>query len=82
MSISVARTEPLSATGRASHAAIDPPPGMFAPPGHPDAITRVLESTAPTTPGRPSTGDTLLRELLKQDQEPPKAHPTEDQEPL
>src|SRR5215212_5181577 len=46
------------------------PPSIFAPPGHPDATTRVLESAAPTLPGRPSTGDTLLRELLKQDQEP------------
>ncbi len=60
----------------------DPPPGMFAPPGHPDATTRVLESAAPTPPGRPGSGDTLLRELLKQDQEPPKAHPPENQEPL
>jgi ABC-2 type transport system ATP-binding protein len=62
--------------------AADPPPGMFAPPGHPDATTRVLESGAPTVPGRPGTGDTLLRELLKQDQEPPKTSPTEHQEPL
>jgi hypothetical protein len=46
------------------------PPSMFAPPGHPDATTRVLENSAPTPPGRPGTGDTLLRELLKQDQEP------------
>jgi hypothetical protein len=62
--------------------AADPPPGMFAPPGHPDATTRVLEGAAPTSPGRPGTGDTLLRELLKQDQEPPKTSPTEHQEPL
>jgi ABC-2 type transport system ATP-binding protein len=44
---------------------VDPPPGMFAPPGHPDATTRVLERVEPTPPGRPGTGDTLLRELLK-----------------
>jgi len=62
--------------------AADPPPGMFAPPGHPDATTRVLESAAPTPPGRPGTGDTLLHELLKQDQEPTKTFPTEHQEPL
>jgi hypothetical protein len=42
----------------------------------------VLESAAPTPPSRPGAGDTLLRELLKQDQEPPKAHPTENQELL
>jgi ABC-2 type transport system ATP-binding protein len=48
----------------------DPPPGMFAPPGHPDATTRVLEDADPTPPGRPGTGDTLLRELLKQEREP------------
>jgi hypothetical protein len=41
-----------------------------------------LEGAAPTSPGRPGTGDTLLRELLKQDQEPPKTSPTEHQEPL
>jgi len=51
-------------------AADEPPPGIFAPPGHPDAIPRVLESAAPPPPGRPGTGDTLLRELLKQEQEP------------
>jgi ABC-2 type transport system ATP-binding protein len=48
----------------------EPPPGMFAPPGHPDATTRVLESANPTPPGRPGAGDTLLRELLKQEQVP------------
>jgi hypothetical protein len=63
---------------------IDPPPSMFAPPsifappGHSDATTRVLESAAPTSPGRPGTGDTLLRELLKQEQEPdPEQHEPE-----
>jgi len=50
--------------------AADPPPGMVAPPGHPDATTRVLEREAPPAPGRPGSGDTLLRELLKQDQAP------------
>ncbi|HEX5692262.1 MAG TPA: hypothetical protein VFX76_19740, partial [Roseiflexaceae bacterium] len=35
----------------------EPNKGMFAPPGHPDAAPE-----APTI--RPSTGDTLLRELL------------------
>jgi len=47
-----------------------PPHGMFAPPGHPDAITRVLESTDVTPPARSGSGDTLLRELLKQEQNP------------
>ena len=50
--------------------ATEPPPGMFAPPGHPDATTRVLEKADPTPPGRPGTGDTLLRELLKQERVP------------
>jgi hypothetical protein len=62
--------------------ATDPPPTMFAPPGRPDATTAVLESATPTPPGRSGTGDTLLHELLKQDQEPPKAHPPDNQEPL
>jgi ABC-2 type transport system ATP-binding protein len=62
--------------------AADPPPGLFAPPGHPDATTRVLEHSTPTPPGRPGTGDTLLRELLKQDQEPSRPSPNEHQEPL
>jgi ABC-2 type transport system ATP-binding protein len=46
----------------------EPPPGMFAPPGHPDAIA---------TPGRPASGDTLLRELLSKDEEPPRGYPPE-----
>jgi ABC-2 type transport system ATP-binding protein len=50
----------------------EPPPGMFAPPGHPDAIL------AP--PGRPSTGDTLLRELLKREDEREEPHDPESQE--
>src|SRR5215217_5410675 len=50
--------------------AAEPPLSMFAPPRPPDATTHVLESAPP--PGRPGTGDTLLRELLKHDQEPPK----------
>jgi len=62
--------------------AAESPPSMFAPPGHPDATTRVLDNATPPGPGRPGTGDTLLRELLKQDQEPPKPSPTEHQEPL
>jgi hypothetical protein len=69
--------------------AADPPPGMFAPPGRPGATTRVLESSAPTPPsvgvpppGRPGSGDTLPRELLEHDQEPPQARPNENQELL
>ena len=50
--------------------ASEPPPGTFAPPGHPDATTRVHESADATPPGRAGTGDTLLRELLQQEQGP------------
>jgi ABC-2 type transport system ATP-binding protein len=60
----IVRGEPAELPGA------EPPHGIFAPPGHPDATTRVLESADSTPPGRPGTGDTLLRELLKQDREP------------
>ncbi|HEX9373151.1 MAG TPA: ABC transporter ATP-binding protein [Roseiflexaceae bacterium] len=53
----------------------EPPPGLFAPPGHPDATTRPLERSE-TPPGRPGSGDTLLRELLSREE--PR---TENQEP-
>jgi ABC-2 type transport system ATP-binding protein len=66
----IVRGEPIELLATEPVSAISAPPGMFAPPGHPDATTRVLESAAPTPPGRPGTGDTLLRELLKQEQEP------------
>jgi ABC-2 type transport system ATP-binding protein len=57
---------------------LESPVGMFAPPGHPDATTRVLESADPTPPVRSGTGDTLLRELLKQEREPsPEKHEPE-----
>jgi ABC-2 type transport system ATP-binding protein len=55
----------------------EPSPGQFAPPGHPDALaaaprtpaTVELPAEGPAEPpapgwGRPSSGDTLLRELL------------------
>jgi ABC-2 type transport system ATP-binding protein len=67
----VVRGEPADLAAEAT------PHGMFAPPGHPDATTRVLEPADTPPPGRPGTGDTLLRQLLKQDQEPR----TENQEP-
>jgi ABC-2 type transport system ATP-binding protein len=53
----VVRGEPIEA----NDAAQEVPPGRFAPPGHPDALA------AP--PGRPSTGETLLRELLGQEKQ-------------
>jgi ABC-2 type transport system ATP-binding protein len=45
-----------------------PPNGLFAPPGHPDAV----QPDAPDTgaPGRRFTGETLLRELLSQEDHP------------
>jgi ABC-2 type transport system ATP-binding protein len=54
------------------------PPTVTAPPVHPDPVagpastsaTRVYDLDAPASPGRPSSGDTLLRELLRQEQEP------------
>jgi ABC-2 type transport system ATP-binding protein len=61
--------------------AAEPPPGMFAPPGHPDAATGMLESADPTPAGRPGSGDTLLRELLRHERDEPKANPTAQQEP-
>jgi ABC-2 type transport system ATP-binding protein len=41
-----------------------PPNGLFAPPGHPDALQP--DEPAEVRPGRPFTGETLLRELLTQ----------------
>jgi len=67
----VVRGEPVDVIAEA------PPAGMFAPPGHPDAVTRVLDAAESAPPGRPGTGDTLLRELLKQERDPRNA----DQEP-
>jgi len=51
--LSIVRGEDVAPTDDA------PPNSLFAPPGHPDA--------AP--PERPSTGDTLLRELLGREHE-------------
>jgi ABC-2 type transport system ATP-binding protein len=44
---------------------IQPPNSMFAPPGHPDALE--ADRPAEVQPGRPFTGETLLRELLTQE---------------
>jgi ABC-2 type transport system ATP-binding protein len=42
-----------------------PPNGLFAPPGHPDAVRP--DDAVDVQPGRPFTGETLLRELLSQE---------------
>ena len=45
-------------------------PADAVPPSRSDAAVRVLEPAENTSPGRRGTGDTLLRELLKQERDP------------
>jgi ABC-2 type transport system ATP-binding protein len=53
------RGEPVTAPEAA------PPNSLFAPPGHPDAMSP--DDPEAARPGRPFTGETLLRELLSQE---------------
>jgi ABC-2 type transport system ATP-binding protein len=52
-------------------AGAEPPPDLFAPPLAPaETAPRERSPGEETLPGRPGSGDTLLRELLNQEQEP------------
>jgi ABC-2 type transport system ATP-binding protein len=59
----IVRGEPVALPGSAPPAA-----GLRAAP--PESITTVLDGSAAPAPGRPSTGDTLLSELLSREQQP------------
>jgi ABC-2 type transport system ATP-binding protein len=57
--LSVVRGEPIAPIEE------PPPNSLFAPPGHPDAVQPGRPGARDTLPlDQPSTGDTLLRELL------------------